>query len=195
MADGTYRLTAHLHNAKGYFWENVFNYAVVGSPVDDSKFATALALADAWVAKIGAAFLHCMGADTLLDVVTARCIDPLPGSTASSIVGSNSDQVNAGMTAGAAADIVWIDGGDTGRFSRTFLANPPEGMLEGDSFVAAYITAVDAWALLMTAELSLGAGVGNGSFVHYVEKTKTVHAIVVGDVRDKASMLNKRTIN
>lgn len=192
--DAVFKVTAFCHNEKGHHWQNVFHYSVTGSPSDDTKFATALALADAWEAKMKVAYLQCMGADTTLDVVAAVAIDPPPGTTATSIVNEISGAAVEGVSSGIAGDLLWVDGGDTGRFTRTFLANPPKDSLVGDSFTPAYVAKVDAFADLMIAELALGPGKGDATFVHWVPKTKERFAIVVANLQDKATMLNKRTV-
>ena len=194
MADGVYKVTAFLHNEKGHHWQNVFHYSVVDSGANDTSFATALALADAWEANIKATYMGCFGADTTLDVVAAVRIDPPPGTTATSISGEVSSAAVEGVSAAIGADVEWIDGGDTGRFARTFLANPMAGWIQGDRVTDPYITKIDAWALQMVAELNLGAGKGSASFVHYVKKTKARFAIVVANVQDKITALNKRTV-
>jgi hypothetical protein len=194
MADGVYKVTAFCHNEKGHHWQNVFHYSVVTSAPDDTKFATALALADKWEAEIGQDYVNTMGADTVLDVVTATCIDPPPGTTATSISGITSSAAAEGVSAAIAADVEWIDGGDTGRFSRTFLSNPMDGHIKGDAVQPAYIAKIDTFAAKMTALLPLGPGKGDATFVHWVPKTKGRFAIVVANVQDKVTGLNKRTV-
>jgi hypothetical protein len=194
LADAVYKVTAFLHNNKGHYWENVFHYSVTGASADDSGFATALALADAWDTKMSVPFLKCMGNDTTLDVVAATRVSPGPGTTATSIDGNQSTSLVSGQSSGVACNVTWVDGGDTGRFSKTFVGNVPENALSEDLFSDPYIALIDTWAQLMTGLLALGAGKGDATFVHYVKKTDARYAIVVANVADKATMLNKRTV-
>jgi hypothetical protein len=187
-----YELKTWLHNLSGNFFQNVFHYDHPES-ASISPWAHAKNLITAWATNIQPSYLAILGADVLLDFITARRVTGGGGPSATTVANASGTGAADSISAGLAIDVAWINSAPTNRLGHTYICCNPQGVLDGDQWNNGYVTDVDTWISDQSTNLVLGGGDGNAVFGMFTRKTALIHANISGEVRPKPTLLNKRT--
>lgn len=190
----TYQLVTNMHNNVGNYFTNVFHYELSESGSGVTPFEYADRLISAWVAGLEAKYLDLLGSDVAIDFYTAKKVNNGGGPTSARQSGNFGTGALSSSSSGAAGDVQWQSASPLNRPGHTYLAAFPYSFLQGDIFQSGYTNKVGIWITQMILPLTLAGALGSADFTLFTRKTNTNHVIVSGQLRPKATMMNRRLL-
>lgn len=190
MPNQTYELATSCHNQSGNFFMNVFAFDVAEAG-GFNAFDYALDLINQFIASNQADYLALFGTDVVLDFYTAKRVTGTRGPAATKISGANGSGGTDSISAGLAADIAWLNGSPTNRLGHNFIPACPQGKIDGDTWVGAFLVTVTSFINTMISPLTL-IGPSTATFSTFSRKLGGVQHITGGLLRPKATMMNRR---
>lgn len=186
-----YALNTWAHNARGNFFQNVFHYQVDDSALND-PFKSARDLTEAWASFLKTSYLKCLGADCILDFLSARKVGGGGGPSATKIMGDAGTAGLESATTSMAADICWIVNAATHRFARSFIGGIPADAILSDVWSVVFAGNVALFIAEMLKPLVVAAT--NATFGLFSRKTQQFAPATDGVLRLKPTGMNRRTV-
>ena len=190
---GVYQLVTSLHDQLGNFFQNVFSYQLTEAGAG-THYTYAQSLNDQWQSDVQSSYLDLFGADVILDFISAKRVSPPGGPSNAQGIAMPGQAANPCVSSGIAVDIAWQTASGLNRPGHSYIGAFPNGAVLGDDIQAAYAALLAAWTADMLIVLTLGGGLGTATFGVYSRAVNVFNAAILGDLKPKLTMLNKRTL-